>query len=314
MAVLGLTGVLSARARIAAAPPAPPTELAPSVRFDASGRLVWQPESDARTYNVYKGRLDAAGPWAYGHVCLALDLVPTSVNDPALPGLGQLFYYLVAKENTRGEGPLGWASSGSPIPAPGACIDADGDAVADAIDNCPSVPNAGQSDVDMDRLGDGCDTDDDGDGLTDAQELALGTSPAVVDTDGDGLGDGAEVLLLGSDPLSSDTDGDGVGDAADNCIADGNAAQGDLDGDDVGDVCDNCPATPNPQQIDVDANGIGDTCEIDLARAIADAGAARCTGREYSIPRSSVGQPAAGFASGAGVSMRIGFVPGATTE
>lgn len=44
--------------------------------------------------------------------------------------------------------------------------------------------------------------DDDGDGLSNAQEAALGTNPDAADTDGDGFSDGAEVAA-GSDPLDS---------------------------------------------------------------------------------------------------------------
>jgi thrombospondin type 3 repeat protein len=40
--------------------------------------------------------------------------------------------------------------------------DADGDGVADATDNCPSVPNADQSDSDGDGLGDACDAPQEG--------------------------------------------------------------------------------------------------------------------------------------------------------
>jgi hypothetical protein len=42
--------------------------------------------------------------------------------------------------------------------------------------------------------------DSDGDGLCDADELILGTSPYLADSDGDGYPDGLE-LALGSDPL-----------------------------------------------------------------------------------------------------------------
>jgi hypothetical protein len=49
------------------------------------------------------------------------------------------------------------------------------------------------------------DNDSDGDGLTDAQELALGTDPNNPDSDGDGQSDGEEVLIAGTDP-SDDTD------------------------------------------------------------------------------------------------------------
>ncbi len=75
--------------------------------------------------------------------------------------------------------------------------------------------------------------DTDGDGLTDADELALGTNPAQADTDGDGYTDAQELQagydpqgpgkldgdrdgladadegLLGTDPRNADTDGDG---------------------------------------------------------------------------------------------------------
>ncbi len=56
--------------------------------------------------------------------------------------------------------------------------------------------------------------DADGDGLTDAQEQALGTDPHDADTDNDGLTDGAEVNTHGTDPLDPDTDNDGLKDGA----------------------------------------------------------------------------------------------------
>ncbi len=60
-------------------------------------------------------------------------------------------------------------------------------------------------------------TDEDQDGLTNAQEQAFGTDPLNPDTDGDGLLDGEEVLIYGTDPLNPDTDGDGVPDGEDVC-------------------------------------------------------------------------------------------------
>ena len=42
--------------------------------------------------------------------------------------------------------------------------------------------------------------DQDGDGLTDAQELAIGTDPLKWDTDNGGVSDGFEVVFTGSDP------------------------------------------------------------------------------------------------------------------
>jgi hypothetical protein len=46
--------------------------------------------------------------------------------------------------------------------------------------------------------------DADGDGLTDSQESALGTSPYNPDTDGDGLNDREETQILGANPTSRD--------------------------------------------------------------------------------------------------------------
>lgn len=53
--------------------------------------------------------------------------------------------------------------------------------------------------------------DTDGDGLSDEEEVGIGTDPASVDTDGDGVQDGGEVNA-GTDPLVADTDGDGFTD------------------------------------------------------------------------------------------------------
>lgn len=61
----------------------------------------------------------------------------------------------------------------------------------------------------------------------------------------------------------ADSDGDGIGDGADNCPNQSNPGQEDGDGDSVGDVCDNCPSVPNPGQGDSDDDGIGDACEED---------------------------------------------------
>ena len=64
--------------------------------------------------------------------------------------------------------------------------DTDGDAIFDSLDNCPSVANADQADVDSDGVGDVCDAiveicgnslDDDGDGATDEDCDADGSLP-----------------------------------------------------------------------------------------------------------------------------------------
>lgn len=54
--------------------------------------------------------------------------------------------------------------------------------------------------------------DTDGDGLSDEEEAALGTSLTSPDTDNDGLFDKEEVKVYKTDPLKADTDGDGYND------------------------------------------------------------------------------------------------------
>ena len=56
------------------------------------------------------------------------------------------------------------------------------------------------------------DADSDSDGLTNAQEIELGTDPRNDDTDNDGLSDYDEINIYGTDPLIPDTDGDGLKD------------------------------------------------------------------------------------------------------
>lgn len=50
--------------------------------------------------------------------------------------------------------------------------------------------------------------DQDMDGLTDAQEAQLGTSPVAADSDADGLFDREEIETYRTNPLNPDTDGD----------------------------------------------------------------------------------------------------------
>ncbi|NIP97482.1 MAG: hypothetical protein GWO24_30250, partial [Akkermansiaceae bacterium] len=112
--------------------------------------------------------------------------------------------------------------------------------------------------------------DSDGDGLSDGEELDLGTDPTDPDTDGDGIDDGDEVdgsrnPFTGifndpdaplpdppgdpTDPLDPDTDGDGLfdGDEVDAAFGDpSNPALADTDDDGVNDSQDRCVHDPNP--------------------------------------------------------------------
>lgn len=85
--------------------------------------------------------------------------------------------------------------------------------------------------------------DFDGDGLTDAQELEIGTNPVIADTDGDGLDDGTEFNVTGTDPLRIDTDSDGLTDGEEVGIGT-NPLVADTDGDGLGDAIDPTPLVP----------------------------------------------------------------------
>jgi hypothetical protein len=78
--------------------------------------------------------------------------------------------------------------------------------------------------------------DSDGDGLTDDEEIALGTDPGNPDTDGDGLNDGDEVNTHGTDPLDTDTDGDGINDNDEINVYGTIATSWDTDGDYIPDL------------------------------------------------------------------------------
>ena len=136
-----------------------------------------------------------------------------AVDSTPCPGYFELSFsqtsYLVSAVVIHTQAP-GWeeidavelAGSETPVSAGG---DSDGDGISDgdelAIGTDPNKP------------------DTDGDGLTDFQEVSLGTDPTNFDTDGDQLSDGEEVkpfTFAGkswiSDPLQADTNKDGLSD------------------------------------------------------------------------------------------------------
>ena len=92
-------------------------------------------------------------------------------------------------------------------------MDQDNDTIEDALDNCPADFNPDQADLDNDNIGNVCDEDDDGDGLTDDDEINVyQTNPLDADSDNDNLSDGDEINIHLTNPNNPDSDGDGVND------------------------------------------------------------------------------------------------------
>jgi uncharacterized protein (TIGR02145 family) len=169
-------------------------------------------------------------------------------------------------------------------------LDSDGDGIVDDADNCPTVFNPGQEDLDSDAVGDACDSDIDGDGLSNLEEATIGSDSTLADSDGDGVHDYAEVFAEGGsvnspadtdsdglpNVLDSDDDGDGIPTIAEDVNADGNPANDDsdsdglanyLDPDDDGDgiftLDEDVNADGNPANDDTDSDGIPNYLDYD---------------------------------------------------
>ncbi|KMQ94456.1 cartilage oligomeric matrix protein [Lasius niger] len=180
---------------------------------------------------------------------------------------------------------VGWAGNGYTCGP-----DSDSDGIPDRglrchdhrcrADNCPTVPNSGQEDIDEDGIGNACDDDVDNDGvLNEPDNCVYRYNPNQLDTDKDKVGDECDNCPLNYNPYQEDLDRDNIGDACDtdldndglentrdNCPKIKNPNQRDTDGDGIGDVCDNCPTISNPDQADIDGDGVGNICDTNADR------------------------------------------------
>jgi uncharacterized repeat protein (TIGR02543 family) len=92
--------------------------------------------------------------------------------------------------------------------------DTDNDGAKDAVDAF-SLDPAETLDTDHDGIGDNADPDDDGDGLSDEDEINIHhTDPKLADSDGDGLSDPNELQVHLTNPNLADSDNDGFNDGA----------------------------------------------------------------------------------------------------
>lgn len=118
-------------------------------------------------------------------------------------------------------------------------------------------------------------SDDDGDGINNYQELLFGTDKDKWDTDGDGVSDIYELIILGTDPLKADSDENGVSDGDEDVDQDTlsncyeiehelNPLNADTDGDGLLDGDEMNRYHTNPLSEDTDEDGLSDGDEITL--------------------------------------------------
>lgn len=140
-------------------------------------------------------------------------------------------------------------------------LDTDADGVGNNIDNCRFTANKNQTDTDLDKIGDACDLDADGDGVPNKDDPAPfdASVKSSVDNDGDGW-------LKGQDPDDNDATKPGsvFADSDKDGLADEGGLLPDLDDDNDG-VPDKDDAFPvnSAEQFDFDKDGTGDRTDLD---------------------------------------------------
>ena len=119
--------------------------------------------------------------------------------------------------------------------------DTDGDGLTDYEEIYLTWTDPLLTDTDGDGIND-AEEDLDGDGLTNKNEIMLGTDPASADTDGDNLTDYEELYIYGTNPLLPDTDGDGLTDY-DDVFLGFSPLMSDTDGNGISDADEKLPQT-----------------------------------------------------------------------
>ena len=165
-------------------------------------------------------------------------------------------------------------------------MDDDNDGVEDDFDNCPyglnedslqepfylmqlfniglielseELENGGNLDTDFDGCYNIEDTDDDGDGVEDINDVFPRDPSESADSDADGVGDNADAFPDNANEWN-DTDGDGVGDNVDAFPID-SGESADSDNDSFGDNLDAFPQDPT-EWLDSDGDGVGDNSDV----------------------------------------------------
>lgn len=104
--------------------------------------------------------------------------------------------------------------------------------------------------------------DSDKDGLSDAEEIKIGSNPNKTDSDGDGLNDYDEVVKHGTNPTKSDSDGDQLNDDEEILVYKTNPTARDSDDDGLSDYAEIKNHKTNPLKSDTDEDGLGDRAEL----------------------------------------------------